>query len=198
MTANNGRIAFYRFRPTRGTEELWLASGESLAAPAMRLPLQTVSVSSGFGIRADPFEQPRHGLGAPSRVGATLNTATARGIALGLAPGPGKTASRAAPVLMHNGSIWSRHRGRRPTEGRGRSANTGRKLDCIRHTMSRRSAPAVPPEHQHRCGGSSGTGDQPSIRGGHNPASPAQVIKDGKGSPDLPERGQAGGAHLSH
>ena len=107
MTANNGRIAFYRFRPTRGTEELWLASGELLAAPAMRLPLQTVSVSSGFGIRADPFEQPRHGLGAPSRVGsvgATLNTATARGIALGLAPGPGKTASRGgASFLMHNG-----------------------------------------------------------------------------------------------
>lgn len=107
MTANKGRIAFYRFRPTRGTEELWLASGESLAAPAMRLPLQTVSVSSGFGIRADPFEQPRHGLGAPSRVGsvgATLNTATARGIALGLAPGPGKTAGRGgASFLMHNG-----------------------------------------------------------------------------------------------
>jgi murein DD-endopeptidase MepM/ murein hydrolase activator NlpD len=107
MTANNGRIAFYRFRPTRGTEALWLASGESLAAPAMRLPLQTVSVSSGFGIRADPFEQPRNGLGAPSRVGsvgATLNTATPRGIALGLAPGPGKTASRGgASFLMHNG-----------------------------------------------------------------------------------------------
>ena len=107
MTANKGRIAFYRFRPTRGTEELWLASGESLAAPAMRLPLQTVSVSSGFGIRADPFEQPRHGLGAPSRVGsvgATLNTATARGIALGLAPGPGKTASRGgASFPIHNG-----------------------------------------------------------------------------------------------
>jgi murein DD-endopeptidase MepM/ murein hydrolase activator NlpD len=107
MTANNGRIAFYRFRPTRGTEALFLASGESLAAPAMRLPLQTVSVSSGFGIRADPFEQPRHGLGAPSRVGsvgATLNTATPRGIALGLAPGPGKTASRGgASFLMHNG-----------------------------------------------------------------------------------------------
>ena len=107
MTANNGRIAFYRFRPARGMEELWLASGKSLAAPAMRLPLQTVSVSSSFGIRADPFEQPRHGLGAPSRVGsvgATLNTATARGIALGLAPGPGKTAGRGgASFLMHNG-----------------------------------------------------------------------------------------------
>ncbi|HLM11204.1 MAG TPA: M23 family metallopeptidase [Reyranella sp.] len=106
-TAARGRIAFYGFRPTRGAEQLWLGSGESLAAPSMRLPLETVSVSSGFGVRADPFEQPQHGLGAPSRlgtVGATINTATARGIALGLAPGPGKSAARGgATFLMHNG-----------------------------------------------------------------------------------------------
>lgn len=107
VTAARGRIALYAFRPTRGAEQLWLANGESLAVPALRLPLETVSVSSGFGVRADPFEQPRHGLGAPSRlgtVGATINTATARGIALGLAPGPGKSASRGgAAFLMHNG-----------------------------------------------------------------------------------------------
>jgi murein DD-endopeptidase MepM/ murein hydrolase activator NlpD len=107
MTAATGRIAFYRFRPARGDSQLWLASGESLAPPAMRLPLETVSVSSAFGARADPFEQPKHGLGAPSRVGtvgATINTATARGIALGLAPGPGRTASRGGtPFVMHNG-----------------------------------------------------------------------------------------------
>jgi murein DD-endopeptidase MepM/ murein hydrolase activator NlpD len=106
-TAARGRIAFYGFRPTRGAEQLWLASGESLAAPPMRLPLETVSVSSAFGVRADPFEQPQRGLGAPSRlgtVGATINTATARGIALGLAPAPGKSAARGgATFLMHNG-----------------------------------------------------------------------------------------------
>jgi murein DD-endopeptidase MepM/ murein hydrolase activator NlpD len=107
MTTARGRIALYGFRPTRGAEQLWLASGEAAAAPAMRLPLETVSVTSGFGVRADPFEQPQHGLGAPSRlgaVGASINTATARGIALGLAPAPGKTASRGgAAFLMHNG-----------------------------------------------------------------------------------------------
>ena len=70
MTEARGRIAFYRFRPARGAEQLWLASGESFMPPAMRLPLDTVSISSAFGVRADPFEQPRHGLGAPSRVGA--------------------------------------------------------------------------------------------------------------------------------
>ena len=107
MTAKRGRIAFYRFQPSRGTEALWLGSGESLAAPALRFPLQAINVSSGFGVRADPFEQPQHGLGAPSRigsVGATLNTATARGIAAGLAPAPGKIASQGgATFLMHNG-----------------------------------------------------------------------------------------------
>lgn len=109
MTAAKGRIAFYRFRPARGAEQLWLASGESLAPPAVRLPLETVSVSSPFGVRADPFEQPRHGLGAPSQlgtVGATINTATARGIALGLAPGPGRTDNAGkggTTFLMHNG-----------------------------------------------------------------------------------------------
>lgn len=107
VAAARGRIAVYGFRPTRGAEQLWLASGESLAVPAVRLPLETISVSSGFGVRADPFEQPRHGLGAPSRlgtVGATINKATARGIALGLAPGPGRSAGRGgASFLMHNG-----------------------------------------------------------------------------------------------
>jgi murein DD-endopeptidase MepM/ murein hydrolase activator NlpD len=107
MTAAKGKIAFYGFRPARGAEQLWLASGEALAAPAMRLPLETISVTSGFGVRADPFEQPQHGLGAPSKlgaVGATINTATARGIALGLAPAPGKTAGKGgAAFLMHNG-----------------------------------------------------------------------------------------------
>lgn len=107
VTTDRGRIALYGFRPTRGADQLWLANGEALAVPAMRLPLETVSVSSAFGVRADPFEQPRNGLGAPSRlgtVGAAINTATARGIALGLAPGPGRSASRGgATFLMHNG-----------------------------------------------------------------------------------------------
>jgi murein DD-endopeptidase MepM/ murein hydrolase activator NlpD len=107
VTSAKGRIAFYRFRPVRGTEQLWLSNGVSLAEPTMRLPLDSVSVSSGFGVRADPFEQPRNGLGAPSRlgtVGATINTATARGIALGLAPAPGKTAQRTGTTfLLHQG-----------------------------------------------------------------------------------------------
>ena len=134
-TAARGRIAFYGFRPTRGAEQLWLASGESLAAPPMRLPLETVSVSSGFGVRADPFEQPQHGLGAPSRlgtVGATINTATARGIALGLAPAPGKTACprrRHVPDAQRGRSgRANRHAGPGGGERNGRRCRAQRRL----------------------------------------------------------------------
>ncbi len=57
-TKAKGAIALHRFRPQGGTERLWLASGESATAPAMRLPLDAVVVSSGFGLRADPLDKP--------------------------------------------------------------------------------------------------------------------------------------------
>jgi murein DD-endopeptidase MepM/ murein hydrolase activator NlpD len=86
----------------------------------MRLPLDAVTVSSGFGMRADPFDQPppssaigrRVPMGGPgqpaggvSGKGSALNTATPRGIALGLMPQPGfKPPSRGAHALfMHEG-----------------------------------------------------------------------------------------------
>ena len=39
-------------------ERFWLANGQAATPPSMRLPLETVSISSGFGLRADPFDQP--------------------------------------------------------------------------------------------------------------------------------------------
>jgi murein DD-endopeptidase MepM/ murein hydrolase activator NlpD len=57
-TKAKGTLALHRFRPQGGTERLWLASGESATAPAMRLPLDAVVVSSGFGLRADPLDKP--------------------------------------------------------------------------------------------------------------------------------------------
>ncbi len=57
-TKAKGAIALHRFRPQGGTERLWLASGEAATAPAMRLPLDAVVVSSGFGLRADPLDKP--------------------------------------------------------------------------------------------------------------------------------------------
>src|SRR5260370_14967914 len=57
-TKAKGTIALHRFRPEGGVERLWLASGEAVTPPSMRLPLDAVIVSSGFGLRADPLDKP--------------------------------------------------------------------------------------------------------------------------------------------
>ncbi len=57
-TKAKGAIALHRFRPHGGVERLWLANGEAATPPSMRLPLDAVNVSSGFGLRADPLDKP--------------------------------------------------------------------------------------------------------------------------------------------
>jgi murein DD-endopeptidase MepM/ murein hydrolase activator NlpD len=57
-TAAKGTISIHRFRPRDGVEHFWLASGQATTPPAIRLPVEIVSISSGFGLRADPFDQP--------------------------------------------------------------------------------------------------------------------------------------------
>jgi len=103
VTRARGNIAIHRFRSPGGGERFWLANGEAATAPSMRMPLDSVVVSSGFGMRADPFDQPppnarekRPPMGGPERPaggvtgkGLAINAATARGIALGLSPQPG-------------------------------------------------------------------------------------------------------------
>ena len=120
FTRAKGPVAIHRFRPPGGAERFWLANGEAATAPSMRLPLDAVTVSSGFGMRADPFDQPppsdaigkRAPMGGPgqptggvSAKGSALNAATPRGIALGLAPSPGLKAPRRGfpAVFMHEG-----------------------------------------------------------------------------------------------
>ena len=112
VTRARGNIAILRFRPPGGIERFWLANGEAATAPSMRMPLDLVIVSSGFGMRADPFDQPppnardkRPPMGGPERPaggvsgkGLPINAATARGIALGLSPRPG---SRPQPQGAH-------------------------------------------------------------------------------------------------
>ncbi len=58
-TKSKGTIAIHRFRTREQGERLWLASGQAAVAPSMRMPLDVISISSGFGLRPDPFEQPR-------------------------------------------------------------------------------------------------------------------------------------------
>ncbi|MCW5736185.1 MAG: M23 family metallopeptidase [Enhydrobacter sp.] len=59
-TAKKGTVAIYRFRESRSdTEGFWLADGKSAEPAPVRLPLDRISISSGFGMRADPIDQPR-------------------------------------------------------------------------------------------------------------------------------------------
>ena len=53
-----GMMAIHRFRTRDNTERFWMASGQAATPPSFRLPLDTISISSGFGLRADPFDQP--------------------------------------------------------------------------------------------------------------------------------------------
>jgi murein DD-endopeptidase MepM/ murein hydrolase activator NlpD len=57
-TKAKGTIALHRFRPQGGAERLWLANGEAATPPSIRLPLDTMTVSSGYGLRADPLDKP--------------------------------------------------------------------------------------------------------------------------------------------
>ena len=60
-TTAKGTVALHRFRPKGGSEQLWLASGEAAGSATLRLPLDVITVSSGFGLRPDPLDKP----GAP-------------------------------------------------------------------------------------------------------------------------------------
>jgi murein DD-endopeptidase MepM/ murein hydrolase activator NlpD len=130
-TKAKGTVAIHRFRSRDKTERFWLASGQAATPPSMRMPLETVSVSSGFGLRADPFDQPPPvavsgkpaPMGGPKRSAslppglptggvsgnssATANMATPLGASLGLVPyGNWQAAPRAVAarsMFMHEG-----------------------------------------------------------------------------------------------
>ena len=57
-TTAKGTVGLHRFRPNGGAERLWLANGEAAGSTALRLPLDVINVSSGFGLRADPLDKP--------------------------------------------------------------------------------------------------------------------------------------------
>jgi murein DD-endopeptidase MepM/ murein hydrolase activator NlpD len=66
-TRVRGKVSVHRFkpRPTIG-DRFWLLTGDSTATPRIGLPLENVLISSGFGMRAHPFEQPLSS-GAPRK-----------------------------------------------------------------------------------------------------------------------------------
>jgi murein DD-endopeptidase MepM/ murein hydrolase activator NlpD len=57
-TAAKGNVAIHRFRTRDKADRFWMANGQAAVPPLLRLPLEIVSISSGFGLRADPFDQP--------------------------------------------------------------------------------------------------------------------------------------------
>lgn len=99
-----GVMAIHRFRTRDNTERFWMASGQAATPPSFRLPLDSISISSGFGLRADPFDQPPpsyggkpQGAGGPlQRPGLPPGLPTGGavdmprpGVATGFAPSPG-------------------------------------------------------------------------------------------------------------
>ena len=68
-TAAKGIVAIHRFRIGKSSAEpFWLATGRSAETPPLRLPLNRISISSGFGLRVDPFDMPMPPARATARV----------------------------------------------------------------------------------------------------------------------------------
>jgi murein DD-endopeptidase MepM/ murein hydrolase activator NlpD len=130
--ASRGPVAIHRFRTRDKVERLWFTNGLSATPPSLRMPLDAISVSSGFGLRADPFDQPpplaatgkSAPMGGPMRSkplppglptggtsgnGGSVNMATPLGASLGLAPysgfGQATPKAKSAPraLFMHEG-----------------------------------------------------------------------------------------------
>jgi len=100
-TAAKGTVAIHRFRTRDKAERFWLANGQSATPSLIRLPLEIVSISSGFGLRADPFDQPPPPptAGKSGAMGGPLRNAPA--LPPGLKPG---TITGEAPLASYAGA----------------------------------------------------------------------------------------------
>ena len=144
-TKAKGVVAIHRFRSHDKTERFWLANGHPASPTSMRLPLDVISISSGFGLRADPFDQPPPMAvsGKPAPMGGpkrnmplppglptggvsgngtpAFNVATPLGVAAGLTPyGNWQAAPRKAHAAVHARRRRSRGAGRHAGLCRGR------------------------------------------------------------------------------
>src|SRR6185369_11095464 len=91
-TQAKGTLAIHRFRPIKGgADSFWLSTGQAAVPAGLKLPLDNVTVSSGFGMRADPFDQPMRGGGDPWRAKVTPAGNAPTGTAPGARPPTTKT-----------------------------------------------------------------------------------------------------------
>ncbi len=61
-----GTIALHRFASKTSDTMFWLTSGTAAALPAIRMPVDVVKLSSGYGLRADPLDKE---MGTASAIG---------------------------------------------------------------------------------------------------------------------------------
>ncbi len=58
IKTSKGIFAVHRFRNSDGVEQFWLGNGKAAAPPAIHMPLDVMTVTSGFGWRSDPLDHP--------------------------------------------------------------------------------------------------------------------------------------------
>ena len=113
LSSRKGTVALHRFRPADAARDsFWLASGQGAVASALRYPLASYVLSSGFGLRVDPLDQPAWaGFGtSPSAWRPLVKGPTraplppALGSALGSTPG---SALGSAPASAPGGGLAS-------------------------------------------------------------------------------------------
>ena len=99
-TKAKGTVAIHRFRGFDKSERFWLANGQAATPPSMRLPLEVISMSSGFGLRADPFDQPPPlaAIGKPAPMGGPTRKPLPPGLPTGGVSGNGSTINAATPL----------------------------------------------------------------------------------------------------
>ena len=58
-TQAKGTLSLHRFRASKAdAEAFWFANGQGTQPAIIQMPLASITVTSGFGLRADPFDQP--------------------------------------------------------------------------------------------------------------------------------------------
>jgi murein DD-endopeptidase MepM/ murein hydrolase activator NlpD len=124
-TAAKGTIAIHRFHIGESSDDpFWLATGQSTATAAIDLPLDRINITSGFGMRADPINQPT----SSARVTGHVRVSPSGSRKSASTPGTGTS--------------------RRPAHAGGTKARTGAGLTPLGLSMGLSAAPtggAAPP-----------------------------------------------------